>query len=181
MMTSKDSCFKRFMSDNWKKWKYSIVKGSLDGLVAELEAWQNRFDPTWYMIALISSSAIDSALLGPRQKEATAPDQSFSPLDNMLALRHAIESENTKRDNEARTNVSINLDVSGLCDAVETAISFSTARAVLRKGSTRLLIAERVDCLSGNISQVKVDVENLAKKLKQIDPDTFGLLRCYGM
>lgn len=43
------------------------------------------------------------------------------------------------------------------------------------------MIAETVDPLSGNISQVKVDVENLARKLKQIDPETFGLLRCYGI
>jgi hypothetical protein len=173
MMSSKDSLIKRL--------KYSIVKGSLDELVAELEAWQNRFDPTWYLIILIGKDVIDSALLGSRQKQATPSDQSISPLNNMLALRQAIKPENSKRDNDARTNVSINLDVSGLCDATVTTVPFSTARAILRKGSTKLLIAETVDSLCGNTSQVKADVENLAKKLKQVEPDTFGLLRCYGI
>jgi len=62
-----------------------------------------------------------------------------------------------------------------------TTIRFSAAKAIVRKGSTKLLIAENVHSLSGTISQVKVDVENLARKLKQIDPDTFGLLRCHGI
>ncbi|KAI9783930.1 MAG: hypothetical protein M1839_002875 [Geoglossum umbratile] len=181
MLASKEWSFMRLTPEISRKLKYSVVKGSLDELVAELEAWQSRFDPTWYLIILIGSNAIDSALVDSRQKQAIPPDQNTNPLNNMHALRHAIKPETGKGNSEVGTKVSINLDVSGLRDATETAIPFSAAKAVFRKGSTKLLIAETVGPLSGNISQVKVDVENLARKLKQIDPDTFGLLRCYGI
>jgi hypothetical protein len=179
--SSRDSTSKRLKLEISKKLKYSIVKGGLDELVNELEAWQSRFDPTWYLIILIGDSVIDSALVELGQKKETPSQQELNPLNNMLALRYAIKPENRKQNDEAVTKVSINLDVSGLHDATETAIPYSAARAILRKGSTKLLIAETVDSLSGSISQVKIDVENMARKLKQIDPDTFGLLRCYGV
>jgi serine/threonine protein kinase len=51
----------------------------------------------------------------------------------------------------------------------------------LRKESTKLLLAETVDHLSRDISQVREDVEDLARKLMQVDPDAFGLLRCHGV
>lgn len=163
-----------------RKLKYTVVKDRLDELISELEGWQKRFDPTWYLIILISNSAIDSALVDRGKNEAALPSDA-GPLSNMVALRQTIQHGNTECSDSTRINFSINLDVAGLTDATETVIPFSTARGVLRKGSAKLLIKETVDCLSGNMSQIKVDVESLAKKLKQIDPDTFGLLRCYGV
>lgn len=45
-LSSKESSSKRSTLDISRKWKYSIVKDSLEELVAELEVWQSRFDPT---------------------------------------------------------------------------------------------------------------------------------------
>lgn len=178
--TSEGSSFKRKMSERFRKLKFVVVKSSLDKLVAELEAWQNRFDPTWYLNILIGSSVLDSALLESRQHQATRSDQKLNPLDNMLALRSALKQGTGMRD-EARPKVSLNLSFAGLSGAEETNIPFSPARTILRVGSTRLLIAEAVDSPPETVSQVKADVENLARKLQQIDPDTFGLLSCYGL
>jgi hypothetical protein len=166
-----------------RKLKYSIVKSSLDELVVELEAWQNRFDPTWYLIIRIGDSVIDSALVELAQ-QSTPSEHNTNPLNNVLALRQAIQAikpEDKKHNNEPGPEVNITRPVAGLHGATETAIPFSSARAVLRRGSTKLLIAETVDPLSQNISQVKVDVANLGRILSQIDPDTFGLLRCHGI
>ena len=99
-----------------------------------------------------------------KQKQATLLDQNNNLLNNIYILRHAVKPGDKKHNNEARTKVSINLDVFGVRDATETAILFSTANTVFRKGSSKLLIAETVNPLLGNISQVKVDLGNLARK-----------------
>lgn len=161
-----------------RRFKYTAVKERLDELMRDLEAWQTRFDPTWYMIILIGNSTIDTTLKSEQGKDG-AP--SASPLNNMVALRHAIQSPDTKASDGSQVNLSVNLDISGLADATDTPIPFSTARTVIRRGSAKILIAQSIDCQSGNIAHIKADAESLAKRLKQIDPDTFGLLRCYGI
>ena len=35
-----------------RKYKFAFIKKSLDELVTDLEQWQQRFDPTWYLITL---------------------------------------------------------------------------------------------------------------------------------
>lgn len=99
----------------------------------------------------------------------------------MLVVRHAIKPQPREHNDEAETKVSIGLPGSGIQGTTVTAIPFSAARAILRKGATKLLIAETVNPLSGNISQVKVNVENFARELKRIHLNTFGLLRCHGI
>lgn len=168
-------------SDFLKKWKFAIVRSSLDELVAELEAWQQRFDPTWYLIILISGNVLDSELLRSQQNNAISSDQKTGPLGNMLALRSALKSEPTIVCKGGPPNANLHLDASGLKGAKETAIPFTTARATMRVRSSKLLIIESVAIPSGAIAQVKVDIENLARKLQQIDPEIFGLLQCYGL
>ncbi|KAH6665639.1 kinase-like domain-containing protein [Halenospora varia] len=131
-----------------RKFKYSMFKDRLDELIVDLEAWQNRFDPTWYLILLISGSVVDSALVESERVTFGGLTPTANPLQNIIALRRTIKQENKVENLEA---------------------------------GVKLLLAENVEPLSGTISQVKVDVESLARKLKQIDPDTFGLLRCYGI
>lgn len=36
-----------------RRLRYSIIENRLDELVSELESWQARFDPTWYLIILM--------------------------------------------------------------------------------------------------------------------------------
>jgi len=164
-----------------RKLKYSVIlKDSLDELVADLEAWQIRFDPTWYLTLIMGGIDIGSCV-AESSKEQTDLGNDTSTLNNVLALRATIKSEDCTGSHDAGTKVSINRDSGGLKDATETSIPFSAARVILRKGFTKLLIGEAVDPLSLDISLVKGNVESLARRLRQIDPDTFGLLRCYGI
>ncbi|CRJ87866.1 hypothetical protein BN1723_001476 [Verticillium longisporum] len=180
---SDDSTLNQKTSEVWRKWRFSLAKKGLDELVTELEAWRSRFDPTWYLIILMSSNTLDTALKETDTKttESTSVCSSPSPLDSMLALRQAISSPKTSFSGESQPKTSLNLDAAGLRGATETPIPFSSARSIVRAGSNSLLIAESVNAPPGTISQVKVDVENLARRLQQVDPQTFGLLRCYGL
>ena len=42
-----------------KKWKLMFLREALDKTVGELKEWQRMFDPTWYLIFLVSDKLID--------------------------------------------------------------------------------------------------------------------------
>jgi hypothetical protein len=163
----------------WQKLKHAFVKERLDELIQELETWQKRFDPTWYLIILISNSSIDSELCNAMPENEASPDT--GPLHNFTALRHVVKQASQTTNASANINSSINLDESGLVDAIITAIPYSSARIVVRKGSSKMLIAESVESYDCELSQVKRLVENLARRLKHVDTEVFCLLQCYGI
>jgi hypothetical protein len=155
------------------------VKDTLDSLVAELEAWQARFDPTWYLIILISGSVLDPVLAESRRDRTPGASARGNPLDNMLALRLAIEEDNSST---VRHSASLAFDAGRLASITETIhMRYTSAKAVLHAGTSELLIMEPVDLSAGVSSQSISDVERLARRLQNVDPDTFGILQCEGI
>ena len=179
--SSEELSLKRKTSDYLRKLKHAFVKDSLDELVSELEAWLSRFDPSWYLLILMHNNSVDSALVESRPDIATGSSKVMNPVENMIALRQAMNTGTAAYGTDTRPTASLNLDIAGLRESKVVAVPLSATRAILRKGSSQLLISEAVDCPSSAISRAKVDVESLARKLQQVDPDTFGLLRCYGL
>ncbi|KAF3934318.1 hypothetical protein ABW19_dt0208206 [Dactylella cylindrospora] len=179
--TTEDGSFRYKAADFLRKFKFSMLKTSLDELIAELESWQNRFDPTWYLIILISNSALDNALRESKGNSAGQLNQGPDPLSNMLALRSNLMLRPSSSGIEPQPAASVNLPLQGFEGAMDTAIPFSTARTIFRQGTSNLLIGEAVPCPPGTLPSVKLDIENLARRLQQAEPDTFGLLRCYGL
>lgn len=45
-----------------RKGKYAFVKTTLDTVIRDLEDWQRRFDPSWFLIMRMSSPLIDEQL-----------------------------------------------------------------------------------------------------------------------
>ncbi|KAJ2982151.1 hypothetical protein NUW58_g6501 [Xylaria curta] len=161
------------VTDVLRKWNFTFVKSSLDDLIAELEAWLQRFDPTWYLMILISGKVLDTAVSESAESKGK---QEANPLAKLLSIRSALRPDAAQRE-----NFHVTLSHNGLKGAREEAISFTVARTVLRAGSSDLLIVERISCPPGTASQIKVDVKSLAMKLQNVDPDSFGLLRCKGI
>ena len=58
---------------------------------------------------------------------------------------------------------------------------FWAAKAFVRLHSTSMLIIEPIDLSIGSIAQIKHDAESLARRSLQVDPDIFGVLRCFGL
>ncbi|KAG9255483.1 uncharacterized protein F5Z01DRAFT_685943 [Emericellopsis atlantica] len=169
-------------STHRRKLKHALVKKKLDELLVDMETWQARFDPTWFIITLIGNRVIDAELWESRRADPAKKAFDASPLHSMLALRHAIRPRSDNVEPTDRINLSINLDSSGLKDARITPIPFSSARVVFRRGSDKLLISETVHSLGDDdISHVKQSAEDLARKLKCVDSRTFSLLRCFGI
>ncbi|KAI0811652.1 hypothetical protein GGR55DRAFT_688268 [Xylaria sp. FL0064] len=152
-------------TDILRKWKFALVKSSLNELMAELEAWQQRFDPSWYLMILVSGKVLDNELVNSTRGDLPQASQAESPLRRMLAIRSSLNPDTATR---RTSHVTLNRD--GL-----------KGSRVVRAGAKNSLIVERVSCPSGMAAQVKIDVANLAKKLQNVDPDNFGLLRCKGI
>ena len=107
-----------------------------------------------------------------------------SPVDTLSRLRH-IQLGADVADAQTASDLSINLDSSGLEDATNVPILYTTSRVIQRPRSTKLLVVETVPApvVAGEVRTnptFKLNVENLARKLKQLEPGTSGLLRCYG-
>lgn len=163
-----------------RKLKHALVKNKLDELVVDMETWQRRFDPTWFIITLIGNSVIDTELW-ERKKEEAAGLFDASPLHSMLAIRHAIRPTVSSIESPNQPNMSVNLEVSGLRDAKVTPIPFSSARKIIRSKAPKILVAESIEFPGGDVTQGKRLAENLARRLKHVDPDRTGLMRCYGI
>ncbi|KAI1302522.1 hypothetical protein F5Y03DRAFT_210772 [Xylaria venustula] len=162
--------------DILRKWKFALVKSSLDELMTELEVWQQRFDPSWYLMILISGKVLDNTLAESTGAGSSQLKQASNPLTKMLAIRSALSP-----DVQTQRKSHVTLSHDGLKGAQGSEFSFTTAKVVFRAGSSNSLIVERISCPPGMASQVKTDVGNLAKKLQNVDPGTFGLLRCKGI
>jgi hypothetical protein len=163
------------------KSKYTLVKRSLDKLLVQLEAWQGRFDPSWYLLARISGPILDCALVETRniqQHQATSASPQSSPLDSLVALRHAMEPESI---NPAGFQNNLDFNPARLTGAQQIFLPFLTARLVKEPGSDELLIIEAVDISIRVDLQRKTDVQSLARRLQHADPRTFGLLHCEGI
>lgn len=168
--------------EHLKKWKWA-VKDSLSGLIVELEEWQTRFDPSWYLMILNSNKIMDLELqlANKRLAQESGTELRYlndhsNPLTNIWKLRSA--SKPDYKPNLGR-------DWATLKSPKEFSIMFSTARVILLEdGSlTKLYIVEAVEPPDGshgpiNMGQIKADVESLAGRLQQVDTATFGLLNC---
>jgi hypothetical protein len=169
-----------------KRGKYALVKESLDGLIKDLEDWQRRFDPSWFLIMLIASPVVDEQLQKAHSDQLAAVSLSStahsaltayslrrSPLSLADGLRRAVRPSSTHRP----------VFLSGL--GQDTAIPFSTAKskAVQRKSSaeTEWYIIDTLPCRPGcDIAALEEDVRDLTRKLSRADPFAFGLLSCKG-
>ncbi|KAF2968326.1 hypothetical protein GQX73_g5243 [Xylaria multiplex] len=155
-----------------KRWKYALLKESIDEAVEELEAWQRTADPSWYLILRIASSQIDQALVRDNNDTVT----SF-PTAN--AIRAGL------RDANCNEVGGVFLPSSELEKMTTTDIPFCDAQLAMRqsarKGLQRFLLT-RAECPpEAKVQTVKRDLRDLARKLSHDNPRTFSLLSCKGI
>ncbi|KAI0401116.1 hypothetical protein F4802DRAFT_601391 [Xylaria palmicola] len=155
-----------------RRWKYALLKESIDEAIEELEAWQRTADPSWYLILKIANSQIDQALMRDNKDTIT----SFPTANTIRAgLRGANSNELT----------GIFLPSSELEKMTTTDIPFCDAQAATRlstrKGPQRFLLT-RVECPpEAKVHAIKRDLRDLARKLSHDSPRTFSLLPCKGV
>ncbi|KAI0896863.1 hypothetical protein F4806DRAFT_463168 [Annulohypoxylon nitens] len=167
-----------------KRWKYLLIRESLDKIISDLEQWQRIFDPTWYLIILIKDKAVDSRLLEefgiPKGDLSDVSSGRMSLLSNSTLA--TIRNLRNTLKNESIPNTHITLPAEGLAWEGARKIHHSTTRLVPRTGSNKLFLVDSMLCDSNlDIPRARADAEILARKLKQVETSNFGLLSCHGL
>ena len=151
--------------------KYAWVKDSLDRAIENLDDWQRRSDPSWYLIMRIASTQIDTALL----KDDAATMQSFP---STRAIRDDPEDK-------PRRSPGIFLPPSKLAEMKISNIPFCETRVAQRASShqgSQTLVLSDIQCRPGaNVMTAMKSIRDLARKLQHSDPKTFALLDCKGV
>ena len=181
-----------------RKTAYLMKKDALDNIIQDLEIWQRRFDPSWFLLMKIANPVIDQELQKARARAPVSnPTTAILVKDAQPAkVKRAVQASETS----ATAAISPLALASGLRDALSrnpkqpaiflppdlsefAEIPHSTARAARRKaGDARWYIIDSVHCRPGaDVSITTRDVRDLATKLSRADPFAFGLLQCKGV
>ena len=152
-----------------KRFKYALVKESLDRVIEDFETWQKMFDPSWFLILKSSSPGIDREL--KRQNDVST--------SSLLTFTQTLRNTLQGTGNHER---SVFLADDGLRSAHVFNIPFSSSKVAQRAGSSKLLILDSIPCPDhGNVQRLASDIRELARKLAHADPIHFGLLQCSGV
>ena len=155
-----------------RRWRFTSAKEYLDSTIRDLVAWQQEYDPSWYLIMKVADPSIDKELnqhgLGQRASETSAKV-------NANGFRDAIKED-------PLATQSIFLPEDGLKSARIRNIPYSSAKYVQRAGSDKWLVVDSIPYNpAADIRLVTKDVRSLARKLSCGDPYRFGMLQCRGV
>ncbi|KAF9890376.1 hypothetical protein FE257_006044 [Aspergillus nanangensis] len=158
-----------------KRLKYAAyAKSCLEGIIVDLEKWQRRFDPSWFLLARIAVPVIDQQLLAEEEK---TPGQS-SVVSSVMQLRHV---HNLNRNDAVASSVSTSIFLQASYGIQNRElIPLSTASTGSNSGHGLIIdyIPARAQV---PINLATKDVRNLAHVLSNVDPERFGLLPCHGV
>lgn len=158
-----------------KKGKYVAKKNSLIRIVDDIEKWQARYDPTWILIMQMSTGVIDTELEKQQQKS----EGEHIPI--IVAAKGIRDASKSSRDSTLGNQRSIWIEGDEF-DLDPRPIPFSSIQvsAVDDENST-VLIDTMTSNAAANTHSTMRDVRNLARVLAEVDPYTFGLLKCRGV
>ncbi|KAF8850822.1 hypothetical protein BDZ45DRAFT_751326 [Acephala macrosclerotiorum] len=170
-----------------RRGKYVIQRDALHTVISDLEQWQSRFDPSWFLIMRVADPVIDQELAAQQAEQKHSDEQNEgqgsivaqnwrtrdrgqSPIALAMNLRDTLRPE-------PRQKLSVFLPPLEL-QTID--IPFSNAKTAQRAG--QWFIVERYPCQTNrSLLGQNDDVRILARKLASADPWTFGLLNCKGV
>lgn len=154
-----------------KRLKYALVKDSIDEAINNLETWQKKFDPSWYLMLRMATNTIDKALT-----EDLGQQPSNSPIAIAMSVRQTLEPQSSSKR-------SVFMSEEGLEGGQITQIPHSSASLMLRPSKNNVyFVIDSIHARTGvNAEQLKHDIRDLARKLSSADPLAFGLLKCHGV
>lgn len=155
-----------------RKWKYPLVKESIDKAIKELDNWQKMYDPSWFLILRMATPVIDEAL----DNDLDSTTERSNPIATARNMREAMLAF-------PQSVSSIFLDQASLDRAHRKNIPYSSAELAFRPLTHHsYFIIDSIPSRQGILPELLTrDVRELARRLSAADPWTFGLLPCYGV
>jgi hypothetical protein len=154
-----------------KKFGYATrLKKALDKAIADIESWQNEFDPSWFLILKVGGQHIDKELNDNNNNNTQKAD---------IIVATACIRDSLK--DHPQQYISVLLPKEELEGAKLVPIPFGTAKLAQRAGSSKWLVLDAISCDSSTDFQQRMKTaRDLARRLTQTDPATFSLLKCRG-
>ena len=153
-----------------RRFKYALLKESLDSAIEDFATWQRLFDPTWLLVVRMNSPMIEKEFSKPNLVQ----HHQTSILSKASGLRSAIRNDGSK---ESR----LFLGDDELKSGQVLEVPFSIAKKFRRASSKSWMILDVVECmLDSNLRQMKEDIRDLGNKLSVADPE-LGHLQCRGI
>ncbi|SPJ75942.1 uncharacterized protein FTOL_05673 [Fusarium torulosum] len=150
--TDKHSTSKRI-----KALHFLTLRETLENTVVDLEIWQQRFEPSWFQIIKTGPPAVDAVLRNRDREE---------PAREGLRFRRAFDNSPSAFIAEKRLE---SLD--------KRDIVYCSAQLAIDQKDGKYYI---VDAVSQETVKLK-DARELASRLRDSNPSTFGILKCIGI
>jgi hypothetical protein len=158
-----------------KKAKYVSKKDSLFKVLEEIEKWQARYDPTWILIMQMSIGNIDEQL----DKEEQKPQLNQIPI--IMAAKGIRDAIRASQDMKVRDQGTIWIDEDDL-ELDPSSIPNSTVEISDLEYEKGMVLIDTMVCNSAaDMIYTMRGVRNMARILAEVDPLTFGLLKCRGV
>jgi hypothetical protein len=156
-----------------KKAKYVVKKSALYRIVGEIEKWQARYDPTWILIMQMAIGNVDAEL----QEQQKKPERKQVPI--IVAAKGIRDAARATQGEKVGDRGPIWIDHLDLkpSNIPHSSIQLST----LPDEKDAVLIDTMVCNPAANAERTTKEVRNLARILAEVDPSTFGLLKCRGV
>lgn len=154
-----------------KKARAVYLKKDLQKVVNDLEEWQRRFDPSWYLISRIAEPKVDREL----ERSAQASDTHTLRLSK---IRHEIQQSSSE---SSASSTSIFVDSATIGSSLES-IPRTTAYLSSFTTDGRLALLDSANFAGDAPSPMKkTHIRDMARLLLNVDPMSFGLLKCEGV
>lgn len=156
-----------------KKAKYIFKKSTLHQVVDDIEKWQARYDPTWILIMQVSIGNIDEEL----HEQQKRPGHEQLPI--IKAAKGIRDAARTTQGEEVGGRGPIWIDQ---LDLKPSSIPHSSVQLSALPNETETVLIDTMVCNpAATADKTGREVRNLARILAEVDPSTFGLLKCRGV
>lgn len=153
-------------STKWTQVKVRYTVKSLKKIVADLEQWQRRFDPSWYLITLLSASNIDETL---RVEEGVSSPTRL--IEIRKSIRDVSEQRNDSTDSIFKSQDSVTTNYEEKLGTNTYTGEYNGHSILLDRTNYGALVP---------LDSMKANVRDLGRMLANVEPDSFGLLKCLG-
>jgi hypothetical protein len=152
--------------------KWLHMRPKIKKAISDLEDWQSKFDPSWYLITRIASVTVDEQLQDVPQSDASR---------RLIHMRQAIKKLNLSTTENDEGTARIFRDLRMNSDKIRQILSSNTFITFYADSQQPVLLDRTNFPPDTPMDRVRPDVRNLARLLQNVDPVTFGLLKCKGV
>ncbi|KAE8395442.1 hypothetical protein BDV23DRAFT_194145 [Aspergillus alliaceus] len=144
------------------------LKRHLEEVVSDLEEWQRRFDPSWYLITFIASPLVNKQLESKHEEPSAA-----RLLEIREAVRQISSTENATSESVFKSPT--------LVEEQRQHISGTNTYIPRYVDSRREILLDGTSYTLRSALTSRAHVRDLARLLHHVVPPTFSLLKCEGV